>query len=134
MYGRCFSDIASRTLATGAAGSLSGFDIWMRPPTTVRAISEPPRDDDLLVGEELHAVLPVRLEIAEERPLRAAEGEERHRRPHADVHPDHRHPAAVAELPGHLAARGEDRGRLGVGALVHQLEGFVQVGGAGDRT
>src|SRR5690348_5312631 len=83
---------------------------------------EPPRDDDLLVGEELHAVGAVRLEVAEERALGAAEREERHRRGDPDVHAHHRHAGAVAELSRRLAAAGEDRRRVGEGALVDELD------------
>ncbi len=38
MKGRCFSNIASRTAATEAFGSLRGLLHWMRPPMTLRAI------------------------------------------------------------------------------------------------
>src|SRR5262245_37977349 len=67
--------------------------------------SEPPGDRHLLVRVELDPVAPVRLQVAEETVLRAAEREIRHRRRDADIDADHRRRGVLRKLTGGLAAR-----------------------------
>src|SRR5256714_7236024 len=65
-----------------------------RFPTTAAILNAPPSPaghHHLFIGIELDRILPVRLEIAEERAFRTSEGEERHGRRDAEVHPDHAH-------------------------------------------
>src|SRR5688500_11726750 len=38
IIGMCFSSMALRIVSTDAFGSLIGFDIWIRPPMTSRAM------------------------------------------------------------------------------------------------
>src|SRR3989304_2579371 len=89
------------------------------PPSTITFNSASPSgatplppalDDDLLIGEEVHRVLALAVEDAQERLLAAPEREERHRRGQPHVHP---HLAAVhlrRELAGGAPApRGDVR-------------------------
>src|SRR5262249_10235356 len=68
------------------------------PRPRLPPVSEPPRNRDLLIGVELDAVAAVRLQVAEEAALGAAEREERHRRGHPDVDPQHARLDAIAVL------------------------------------
>src|SRR5256885_13976285 len=102
------------TLGTGARPPppLSRSASPQRFPTTaaiLNASPSPAGNHHLFIGIELDRILPVRLEIAEERPFRTSEGEERHGRRDAEVHPDHAHPHPVAELASRPPRGGEDR-------------------------
>src|SRR3990172_11127989 len=83
------------------------------PPMTVIFMPLPPAlDHDLLVGEEVHSVLRLPVQHAEERLLAAAEGEEGHRRRQPDVDADHTGIDAARELARRLPALGVNDGRL----------------------
>src|SRR4029079_5320534 len=108
---------------------------WARSAVSVRThaartrrttASQPARDRDLLVGVELEGVAAVDLEVAEEAVARAAEGEVGHRRGDADVDPDHRGGRMARELARGLAARGEDRRRVGVRMRMKQGDRIVE--------
>src|SRR6185503_19148600 len=89
--------------------------------------SEPAADDHLLVRVELDAVAAVRLEVAVEAALGAAEREVRHRCRNADVHPEHARLDAITILARPLAARREDARRVAELVLANDLDRFVEV-------
>src|SRR6266516_149273 len=97
------------------------------PLPTPYAPKSPPRDDHFLIGVKLNRVLPVSLEIPEERTLGASKREERHGRRDADVHADHADADAIAELARGLAALREDGRRIREPRAMHHLDPLVQV-------
>src|SRR5262245_34800128 len=108
MNGRCFSNIASRTCATGAFASNFGVAHWIRPQVTFRAMdgaSEPAGDHGLPARVEVDRGRAVRLQVAEERGLASAERKEGHRRGDADVDADHARRRPRLELARVPAAR-----------------------------
>src|SRR5207249_11298725 len=70
--------------------------------------------------------------MAEERPFRTSEGEERHGRRDAEVHPDHAHPHPVAELASRPPRGGEDRRGVPIARALDDVDRFVQVAHARD--
>src|SRR5262249_8207535 len=84
---RIYAD-ASLALKNGALARHGRRRCSSRPNRA--ALLEPSRDGDFLVRVELEGVAAVRLQIAEEAVLRAAEGKIRHRRGDADVDAHHR--------------------------------------------
>src|SRR6266516_2255801 len=78
------------------------------PLPTPYSPKSPPRDDHFLIGVKLDRVLPVSLEIPDERTLGACKREERHGRGDTDVAADHADADPVAKLARRFAARRED--------------------------
>src|SRR5687768_7323916 len=132
----CLSRAAFWTFAMGCDSSFTGLLHWIRPPITLRGIDRSPdgfgaprlpaADDDLLLGVEVDGIAAVRLRVAEERLLRAAEGEERHGRGDADVDTEHGRVDAVAVLARRLAAGGEDARGVRLGVRVDDLDRLVE--------
>ena len=71
-------------------------------PTTLSRGLQPALDQNFLVGEELDAVQPLTVQVAEEQLFLPAEGERRRRRRHADVDADIAGADAVLEFAGDL--------------------------------
>ena len=81
---------------------------------------------DLRPRVEAHALGAVDVVVAEQRVLPAAEAVEGHRHRDRDVDADHADLDPALELARRLAARGEDRRAVGIGAGVDQLDRLVQ--------
>src|SRR5687767_8971043 len=100
------------------------------PPVFRRFGTEPAFRHDFLACVERDRVLAVRPEVAEDRLLPAAEREERHRRRHAEVNPEHARLDAFAELAARRSRLGEQRHRVAVAAAIRHRDRLVQVAGA----
>src|SRR5581483_3583090 len=108
-----------RARARMARCGRSALDEVRAAPLSAR---EPPARDGLLARVELNRVGAVRMQVAEEAVLPAAEREEGDRRRHPDVHPDHPGLDLVAEAADRGARLGEDRGAVAEPARVDDPE------------
>ena len=84
---------------------------------------EPAGGDDLVAGVEAEALGAVRVGVAEQRGLPAAEGVVADRDRDRDVDPDHADLDLVLVPAGRAAVVGEDRGAVAVGVAVDQRRG-----------
>src|SRR5687767_10321455 len=105
----CFSTAAAWISRIERLSSLMGFEHWIKPHRTLRTTREsyslPAGDHHFPVRVEVERLASVRLQVAEEAALGAAESEHRHRRGDADVHAGHSGVDLVLELARGLAAR-----------------------------
>src|SRR5882757_6539361 len=94
---------------------------------------EPSRGDRLLPGVELDGFGSLHVQVPEEGLVPAGEGEPGHGGGDADVDADHAGVEVLLELPGGVAAAGEDGGAVAVGTAAADVEGLFERGGADDR-
>src|ERR1700722_687974 len=88
---------------------------------------EPAGHDGFLLRVEVDRFHSLDVEIAEEGFVPAGEGEPGHRGGDADVDADHAGVEMHLELPGGIAAVGEDAGAVAVGRVAGDLDRFVNV-------
>src|SRR5438067_9075631 len=93
-----------------------------------RPLLRPALHHHLLLRVEVDRVAPLRVEVAEEAVLPAAEREVGDGGGDADVDADVADAGLVAELPGRGAAAGEEAGLVAEARAVHCLDGLVHVG------
>src|SRR5258706_7054603 len=93
---------------------------------------EPSRGARLLPGVELARFGSLHGEVAEEGLVPAGEGKPGHGGGDADVDADHAGVEVLLELPGGVAAAGEDRGAVAIGAAAADVQGLFERGGADD--
>src|SRR5215218_2393525 len=104
----------------------SGFDgapygvFWPR-------LGEPAGDLDLILGKEPHPVLAGGVQVPVEGVLHAVEREERHRRRHPDVHPEHPGLDVLAPVPDRRTRFGVDGAGVAERGSVGELDGLVEV-------
>src|SRR6476620_8140844 len=110
---------------------LASFVLWEAEVEAAVAGVEPAGGDDLVAGVEVEAFGAVRVGVAEEGGLPAAEGVVADRNGDGDVDADHADFDLVLVTAGGAAVVGEDGGAVAVGVAVDQGERVV-VGGDPD--
>src|SRR5258706_9285563 len=100
---------------------------------TLAGAGEPSRGDRLLPGVELDGFGSLHVQIPEEGLVPAGEGEPGHGGGDADVDADHAGVEVLLELPGGVAAAGEDGGAVAIGTAAADVQGLFERGGADDR-
>ena len=119
------TEICDRTLRAGGPALLfenvKGHDM----PLLGNLFGTPKR---VALGMGQDSVAALRVQVAEETVVPAAEREVRHRRRDPDVDPDVTRVRFVPELSRHRAALGEDARHVPVASLVHDPDRVVDVG------
>src|SRR5690606_8323734 len=93
----------------------------------------PALDDHLGLGEELEAVMALRVQVTEEAVAPTREREERHGGSDAEVDADVACQRLMPEVPGRGARRGEDRGLVAEATVVDHGDGLVEARGVHQR-
>src|ERR1017187_9684239 len=96
------------------------------PAELALVILVPAGQNQLLSGIEHHAFHALHVQVAVKRPVPTREGEDRHRRGHADVHADHATLDFSGEMLRPAAAAGKDGGAVAVPAAVGPLNRLVE--------